>query len=131
MSKGHLADLHAEMKVRLNEQREETLANLQPLYEQRDALVLQMQPLEAQLRDLQQQIKVAEGPLRDAGNDLATIARAEGARTLTNEGPAQPETFVPDSPEPSAPTENAAGETTSPKDGHPLPARPRRASQVK
>lgn len=67
----------------------ETLA---PLQQKRDAILDQLQPLENTLREVNRQIKAIEVPrLREIGNDLAAIARTQGAHTLSNDRPDAPE----------------------------------------
>jgi uncharacterized coiled-coil DUF342 family protein len=83
-----LQHFHRELKVTLEQKQDAARKELKPLYDQRDALLKKVQPLQEQLRELQQAIKKAEQPLRAAGNDLATLARAAGSRTMVNEGPA-------------------------------------------
>lgn len=84
-----------ELKSALEVERDALLAQTAPLHAQADALRAQIAPLEAQLREINQQIKAIEQPkLNAVSRDLAGIARALGARTLVNEGPAPAEPTV-------------------------------------
>ena len=65
--------------------RKDVLAKSAKLHEQRKALLAKIQPLEAELREVNAKIKAVEQPaIREAGNELAAIARALGAKTLSN-----------------------------------------------
>lgn len=77
-----LSKLDAELKAA----REEILKKSAPLHVKRDALVAKIQPLEAELQTINKQIKVIEHPaLLQIGNQIASIARAQGAASLKAE----------------------------------------------
>ena len=72
------------IKSQLEKERDEVLRVTAPLYREREKLVAKIQPLETELRTVDEKIKEAEKPLYDIGNGLAQLARAGGARVLTN-----------------------------------------------
>ena len=78
------------MKTQLEKERDEILRATAPLHREREKLVAKIQPLELELRTLDEQIKEKEKPLYDIGNGLAQLARAGGARVLTNGEEAAP-----------------------------------------
>jgi uncharacterized coiled-coil DUF342 family protein len=70
---------------KLGGEREKLVAKAAPLRKRRDALVAKIQPLEAELRDLNQQIAKVERPrLAEIDNQRAALARAMGARSLSD-----------------------------------------------
>jgi septal ring factor EnvC (AmiA/AmiB activator) len=70
----------------LDADRKKVLDAAAPLHERRAALLKKIQPLEAELRKVNAEIKEAEKPLRAIGNQIAAVARANGARTLKARG---------------------------------------------
>ncbi len=82
-----LQPVKAEMQERLARINE----RLSPLKEREAALREQLRPLEEQLAAVHAEISDIEETegLREVGNNLAAIARQEGATTLVNEGAAR------------------------------------------
>jgi chromosome segregation ATPase len=72
------------LKAQMEMERDQVLRATTPLYREREKLVGRIQPLEDQLRELDAKIKEAEKPLYDVGNGLAQLARASGARVISN-----------------------------------------------
>lgn len=73
------------LKASLQQERDALLARSEPLHRRREEILARLQPLEAELRDVDVQISEIEVPaLRDLGNELAAIARQEGAITMFN-----------------------------------------------
>lgn len=87
-----LSDALAGVKTRLEGERAAVLEKAAPLQKRREELLTKISPLEVELRDVNKQIKEIEQPaLRDIGQQLARIARAEGAKTLRNGNEPAPE----------------------------------------
>lgn len=75
----------APLKKQLEEEKYELEQQLAPLREARQNLVDVIQPYELQLQQIDAKITELEVPrLRQIGNELAAIARQEGAITLSN-----------------------------------------------
>jgi hypothetical protein len=79
----------APLKKELLKARDARLRELAPLEEKRARVLAEMEPLQEALRKVDAQIDAVERPkdgmaLRDIGNNLAAIARQEGAITLVN-----------------------------------------------
>lgn len=72
------------LRTQLEGERDAILRATSPLYREREKLVAKIQPLEDELRAVDAKIKEAEKPLYEIGNGLAQLARAGGARTITN-----------------------------------------------
>lgn len=91
MKNALVAQTLAPLKAQLTEQRDAILEALKPLQAERDAILAEMEPLQARLRAVDARIDAVERPvggvaLREIGNNLAAIARHEGAITLENGG---------------------------------------------
>lgn len=72
------------LRTQLETERDSIVRQTAPLQRQREALVAKIQPLEDQLRAVDEQIKKLEMPLYEIGNGLAQLARAGGAKVITN-----------------------------------------------
>jgi uncharacterized protein YaaN involved in tellurite resistance len=72
------------LRRQLETDRDEILRVTASLYREREKLVAKIQPLELELRAVDDKIKDAEKPMYDIGNGLAQLARAGGAKIITN-----------------------------------------------
>jgi uncharacterized protein YaaN involved in tellurite resistance len=78
------------LRRQLETERDDILRTTSPLYREREKLVAKIQPLELELKAVDDKIKDAEKPMYDIGNGLAQLARAQGAKIITNEATEAP-----------------------------------------
>ena len=87
MDAKQLRDELAGTRKKLEDEKAAILARSAPLHGKRAKLLEKIQPLEAELRKVNAEIKAIEQPaIVEVGNQIAAIARAQGATTLKARG---------------------------------------------